>query len=72
MSLMYGLYIFLTLVDLSCTIHFTFTEIMIQFHFQQAGLHPTADQIELFAYHLPNATLSKLIVSVLLCMLTPC
>ncbi|XP_036359041.1 ATP-dependent RNA helicase SUPV3L1, mitochondrial [Octopus sinensis] len=27
---------------------------------EQAGLHPTADQIELFAYHLPNATLSNL------------
>ncbi|XP_014670321.1 PREDICTED: ATP-dependent RNA helicase SUPV3L1, mitochondrial-like [Priapulus caudatus] len=26
-----------------------------------AGLHPTAEQIELFAYHLPNATLSNLI-----------
>ena len=31
--------------------------------FQQAGLHPTAEQIELFAYHLPKATLSNLIVS---------
>lgn len=28
----------------------------------QAGLHPTADQIELYAYHLPNSTLSNLIV----------
>ncbi|EFN71602.1 ATP-dependent RNA helicase SUV3-like protein, mitochondrial [Camponotus floridanus] len=27
----------------------------------QAGLHPTADQIELYAYHLPNSTLSNLI-----------
>jgi len=27
----------------------------------QGGLHPTADQIELFAYHLPKATLSNLI-----------
>ncbi|XP_053694212.1 ATP-dependent RNA helicase SUV3 homolog, mitochondrial [Sabethes cyaneus] len=26
----------------------------------QAGLHPTADMIELYAYHLPNATLSNL------------
>ncbi|XP_064466050.1 ATP-dependent RNA helicase SUPV3L1, mitochondrial-like isoform X2 [Ornithodoros turicata] len=26
-----------------------------------AGLHPTAEQIELFAYHLPHATLSNLI-----------
>jgi len=26
----------------------------------QAGLHPTADQIEMYAYHLPNATLSNL------------
>lgn len=25
-----------------------------------AGLHPTADQIELYAYHLPNSTLSNL------------
>jgi ATP-dependent RNA helicase SUPV3L1/SUV3 len=30
---------------------------------QQAGLHPTADQIELYAYHLPNSALSNLIVS---------
>lgn len=29
---------------------------------QQAGLHPTADQIELYAYYLPNAPLSNLIV----------
>lgn len=28
---------------------------------EAAGLHPTADQIELFAYHLPQATLSNLI-----------
>ncbi|XP_076434854.1 ATP-dependent RNA helicase SUPV3L1, mitochondrial-like [Babylonia areolata] len=28
---------------------------------EQAGLHPTAEQIELFAYHLPHATLSNLI-----------
>ncbi|KAK3581836.1 hypothetical protein CHS0354_007239 [Potamilus streckersoni] len=28
---------------------------------EQAGLHPTADQIELFAYHLPHATLTNLI-----------
>lgn len=27
----------------------------------QAGLHPTADQIELYAYHLPNSTLSNLL-----------
>ncbi|KAH8277073.1 hypothetical protein KR026_004805 [Drosophila bipectinata] len=27
---------------------------------KQAGLHPTADQIELYAYHLPNSTLSNL------------
>jgi len=26
----------------------------------QVGLHPTADQIELYAYHLPNSSLSKL------------
>lgn len=32
---------------------------------EQAGLHPTADQIELFAYHLPSYTLSNLIVSYL-------
>lgn len=29
---------------------------------QAAGLHPTAEQIEMFAYHLPGATLSNLIV----------
>ncbi|OQR74704.1 ATP-dependent RNA helicase SUV3 -like protein [Tropilaelaps mercedesae] len=28
---------------------------------ERAGLHPTADQIELFTYHLPHATLSNLI-----------
>ncbi|KAK4289181.1 hypothetical protein Pmani_037837 [Petrolisthes manimaculis] len=28
---------------------------------EQAGLHPTPDQIELFAYHLPSYTLSNLI-----------
>lgn len=28
---------------------------------QNAGLHPTADQIELFSYQLPNHSLSKLI-----------
>lgn len=28
-----------------------------------AGLHPTAEQIEMFAYHLPDTTLSNLIVS---------
>lgn len=28
----------------------------------RAGLHPTADQIELYAYYLPNAPLSNLIV----------
>lgn len=33
---------------------------------EQAGLHPTADQIELFAFHLPSYTLSNLIVSWLL------
>lgn len=27
----------------------------------QVGLHPTAEQIELYAYHLPNATLSNLV-----------
>lgn len=30
---------------------------------QAAGLHPTAEQIEMFAYHLPETTLSNLIVS---------
>jgi len=30
---------------------------------QTAGLHPTAEQIEMFAYHLPEATLSNLVVS---------
>ncbi|XP_010771956.1 ATP-dependent RNA helicase SUPV3L1, mitochondrial [Notothenia coriiceps] len=28
---------------------------------QTAGLHPTAEQIEMFAYHLPDATLSNLV-----------
>lgn len=28
---------------------------------EQGGLHPTSDQIELFAYHLPHATLCNLI-----------
>lgn len=28
----------------------------------QAGLNPTADQIELYAYHLPNSTLNSLLV----------
>ncbi|XP_023684817.1 ATP-dependent RNA helicase SUPV3L1, mitochondrial isoform X2 [Paramormyrops kingsleyae] len=28
---------------------------------EMAGLHPTAEQIEMFAYHLPEATLSNLI-----------
>lgn len=28
----------------------------------QGGLHPTADQIELYSYYLPNAALSNLIV----------
>uniref|UniRef100_A0AAY4E5X4 ATP-dependent RNA helicase SUPV3L1, mitochondrial n=1 Tax=Denticeps clupeoides TaxID=299321 RepID=A0AAY4E5X4_9TELE len=28
---------------------------------ESAGLHPTAEQIEMFAYHLPDATLSNLI-----------
>lgn len=27
----------------------------------QAGLHPTADQIELYAHHLPNSSLSNLL-----------
>lgn len=29
----------------------------------QAGLHPTSEQIELYAFHLPNATFSNLMVS---------
>uniref|UniRef100_A0A3Q3ST10 ATP-dependent RNA helicase SUPV3L1, mitochondrial n=1 Tax=Mastacembelus armatus TaxID=205130 RepID=A0A3Q3ST10_9TELE len=28
---------------------------------EMAGLHPTAEQIEMFAYHLPDATLSNLV-----------
>lgn len=28
----------------------------------KAGLHPTAEQIELYAYHLPSSTLSNLMV----------
>jgi len=27
----------------------------------QAGLHPTFDQIEMYAYHLPHATLANLV-----------
>ncbi|XP_055852940.1 ATP-dependent RNA helicase SUV3 homolog, mitochondrial [Episyrphus balteatus] len=35
---------------------------------KKAGLHPTADQIELYAYHLPNSTLSNLMdIFVTLC-----
>ena len=33
---------------------------------EMAGLHPTAEQIELFAYHLPDASLSNLIVSLVI------
>lgn len=29
----------------------------------QAGLYPTAEQMELYAYHLPHASLSSLMVS---------
>ena len=29
---------------------------------QRAGLHPTAEQIEMFAYYLPKQSLSSLIV----------
>ncbi|XP_054713658.1 ATP-dependent RNA helicase SUV3 homolog, mitochondrial-like [Uloborus diversus] len=37
---------------------------------EKAGLHPTADQVELFAYHLPQATLSNLIdIFISLCMM---
>ncbi|XP_060828972.1 ATP-dependent RNA helicase SUV3 homolog, mitochondrial [Bombus pascuorum] len=37
---------------------------------KQAGLHPTADQIELYAYYLPNASLSNLInIFIALCEL---
>lgn len=35
----------------------------------QAGLHPTADQIELYAFHLPNSSMSNLIVNELLFIL---
>lgn len=31
----------------------------------QAGLHPTADQIEMYAYYLPNSTLSNLMVIIM-------
>lgn len=34
---------------------------------KKAGLHPTADQIELYAYHLPNSTLSNLMVMIICC-----
>lgn len=37
---------------------------------EQAGLHPTADQIELYAYYLPNAPLSNLLdIFIALCRL---
>ena len=32
---------------------------------KQAGLHPTADQIEMYAYHLPDSPLSNLMVNLL-------
>lgn len=32
----------------------------------QAGLHPTAEQIELYAYHLPNSPMSNLMVNELI------
>ena len=35
---------------------------LICFVFQRAGLHPTAEQMEMFAYHLPKHSLSSLIV----------
>lgn len=31
---------------------------------KQAGLHPTPEQIELYAYHLPNSSLSSLLVNI--------
>ena len=31
--------------------------------FQKAGLKPTLEMVEMFSYHLPKATLTKLIVS---------
>lgn len=38
--------------------------LFFSFYSQTAGLHPTAEQIEMFAYHLPDATLSNLIVRI--------
>lgn len=32
----------------------------------QAGLHPTADMIELYAYYLPNSTFFNLLVSIII------
>lgn len=29
---------------------------------EQAGLHPTADQIAMYSYHLPNSSISNLVV----------
>lgn len=37
---------------------------------QRAGLHPTAEQIEMFAYHLPKYSLSSLVVTISLSLLT--
>ncbi len=31
---------------------------------QQAGLFPTIDEVQLFAYHLPKASLSNILVSI--------
>lgn len=39
---------------------------------QTAGLHPTAEQIEMFAYHLPDATLSNLVVSTVIYLCSGC
>lgn len=36
----------------------------------KAGLHPTAEQIELYAYYLPHSTMSNLIVSTSIAPLT--
>lgn len=38
------------------------TQLIVILFLQAAGLHPTAEQIEMFAYHLPETTLSNLIV----------
>ncbi len=38
----------------------------------RAGIHPTAEQIELYAFHLPQTHLSNLIVSQIIFVINTC